>query len=173
MKLLLVDIDGTVTTTVSGETFKQHPHDVKVIEGVVEALSFYQQQDWLILGVSNQGGVAAGKKSVYDVYAEMMYTLKLLPQIQCIYFCPDFEGRILGWVNIDHADCKEIKGYKSFRKPSPGMIEYILSPYGVYELFEEILMVGDRPEDEKCAENIGINFLFAEKWLEGHKLPKT
>ncbi len=95
MKILFVDIDGTLTETISGNPFKQHPQDVKVMEGADKAVAYFHGQGWRIIGISNQGG--AGHKSLEDAIAEMKLTQELLPQLLTIYFCPDFEG-----VQLDH-----------------------------------------------------------------------
>lgn len=79
MKTIFFDIDGTLTTTISGEIFKQHPEDVKVLPGIKEAIAHYKALRWQFIGTSNQGGVAAGFKSIDDTVAEMQFTLELLP----------------------------------------------------------------------------------------------
>jgi D-glycero-D-manno-heptose 1,7-bisphosphate phosphatase len=60
VKILFVDVDGTLTETLSGHTFKQHPRDVKIIEGADRAIAHFACLEWTIIGVSNQGGVSAG-----------------------------------------------------------------------------------------------------------------
>ena len=37
---------------------------------------------------------------------------------------------------------------------------------------EDILMVGDRPEDAECAQNAGINFIDAKLWRENVGQPR-
>jgi D-glycero-D-manno-heptose 1,7-bisphosphate phosphatase len=54
------------------------------------------------------------------------------------------------------------KRYGNFRKPNPGMIRLGLEYYK--EKPEQILMVGDRSEDQECAANANINFIWAEEW---------
>ncbi|QFS49614.1 hypothetical protein [Nostoc sphaeroides] len=93
-RAVLFDIDGTLTVTVTGETFKKNPHDVAVLPGVKEGLNHYHNQvpPWILVGVSNQGGIDKGYKSIEDTVAEMKYTLELLPKLSAIYFCPDLQG---------------------------------------------------------------------------------
>lgn len=172
MKLLFCDIDGTLTETISGATFKQHPNDVKVIEGAREAIAYFQSQGWTIVGISNQGGCSAinpatGKphKSIEDAVNEMQFTLSLLPQIECILLCPDFEGNQLVYVDEEKHIELSRTFEDSYRKPGIGMIQYIrlnIAPLG--DKVEECIMVGDRPEDQQCAANAGIKFIAADIW---------
>ncbi|MBW4675910.1 MAG: HAD-IIIA family hydrolase [Desmonostoc geniculatum HA4340-LM1] len=174
MKILFVDIDGTLTETVSGHTFKQHSQDVKVMEGADKAVAHFHRQGWTVIGISNQGGCSAidpetGKprKSIEDAIAEMQFTMKLLPEIISIYFCPDFEGcecwRVLQ-LSASEIGKEKPQFIGTYRKPSPGMILHNLESIEV----EECWMVGDRPEDEQCAVNAGagINFCPANVWRD-------
>ncbi|MBD1932548.1 MULTISPECIES: hypothetical protein [Cyanophyceae] len=43
--------------------------------------------------MTNQAGVASGKKSLQSCIKEQQYTLELLPEIEEIYFSPDFDGK--------------------------------------------------------------------------------
>ncbi len=78
-KILFVDIDGTLTETISGHAFKQHPQDVKVIEGVQSAIAYFISKGWMVIGVSNQGGIAKGFKTLAATVDEMIFTLSLIP----------------------------------------------------------------------------------------------
>jgi len=86
-KILFLDLDGTVRETKSGATFINKPDDQKLIEGVQETISNYD--GWRIIGITNQGGVATGFKSLKSCLLEQAQTLQLLPRMERIYFCPD------------------------------------------------------------------------------------
>jgi D-glycero-D-manno-heptose 1,7-bisphosphate phosphatase len=88
----MVDMDGTIREPLSGRQYFQHPKDQSQIEGAVSALRAYKD-DWLIIGITNQGGVEAGYKSLQDCIKEQQYTLQLFPELKEIYFCPDFAGK--------------------------------------------------------------------------------
>ncbi|MEM6432282.1 MAG: HAD-IIIA family hydrolase [Cyanobacteria bacterium P01_D01_bin.115] len=174
MKLLLLDKDGTLTTPKSGAKFVQHPEDQELLPGVIEAIRHYDDTGWNLAIASNQGGVAAGHKTLEDAALEMRYCISLLRDggIQAIeinaYFCPDFEGMKCGVVKTgcypfrfrdDHLKVD------SYRKPNAGMIQaaiYDLAPF--FSELEEALFVGDRPEDEEAASNAGVQFMWAEAW---------
>jgi D-glycero-D-manno-heptose 1,7-bisphosphate phosphatase len=131
-KILFCDVDGTLTGTLSGATFKSHPRDVLVLPGVENALAHYAKEGYLIVGISNEGGVGAGHKKLEAAFEEKQYTCLLLPPWEAIYFCPDFAGQVL-YRAARHTAIEfkvESGKYSSFRKPGAGMIEYCLSLYG-------------------------------------------
>ncbi|MEY3302861.1 MAG: hypothetical protein RLZZ139_1234 [Cyanobacteriota bacterium] len=164
-KILFLDLDGTVRRTKSGATFINDPYDQELIPGTKEAIARYQ--GWKIVGVTNQGGVKAGFKSLENCFEEQRQTLKLLPEMSLLLFCTN-DGSS-GWrlsqrgLQMDGLAIPcNAKRYGNFRKPNPGMIRLGLEYYK--EKPEQILMVGDRSEDQECAANANINFIWAEEW---------
>lgn len=170
MKLLLIDKDGTLVHATHG-TFVDAPWHQAPIAGVSAKLDRYVAQGWKIAIISNQGGIAAGHKTLESAFLEFRFALELFPQVSEAYFCPDFEGRdcwrvwgdckgehrILygnGWTSI---------GYKlaPFRKPDPGMLQLASDVHAP----EQTLYVGDRPEDEGAASAANIEFLWAHDFL--------
>lgn len=167
MKVLLLDLDGTIRETISGKKFINDPNDQKAMPGAIEGIHSFANRGWLILGLTNQGGVMAGYKSLDDCIQEQKITLGIFPHMEKILFCPD-NGKKLGIVRRD-VDVKflnqeEAEIQSGFRKPSPGMIEYLLKEYSLD--LKETWMVGDRPEDEEAASKAKINFCFAEVWRQ-------
>ena len=64
-KILFCDVDGTLTGTVSGATFKSNPRrDLLVLLGVENALAHYAKEGYLMVGIRNEGGVGAGHKKL-------------------------------------------------------------------------------------------------------------
>ncbi|WP_445634621.1 D,D-heptose 1,7-bisphosphate phosphatase [Nostoc sp. DSM 114161] len=177
VKILFLDIDGTATETISGHTFKQHPQDVKVMEGADKAVSHYHNQGWTVIGVSNQGGCSAidpatGKprKSIEDAIAEMQFTLELFPKLELILFCPDFDGeRLISVGRGIWSESRQLEGVTdSYRKPGIGMIQYVRNGYcEISDKIEDCYFVGDRPQDdEQCAINARIDFCPANVWRD-------
>lgn len=171
--ILILDMDGTVRIKRGGTPgdikagLIQSPDDQEIIPGAAKAIESYVKEGWLIVGCSNQGGVAAGKKTLESCFKEQRHTLKVVPQLHKIYFCPDYEGKQLGIVMRGHHHLMEVEkddpyfGFlQSFRKPEPGMIQYIKTSHEC----DRLLFVGDRPEDEQAAEKAGIDFQWAKDW---------
>ncbi len=125
------------------------------------------------IGINSQYGVAIRKKTLEQVIAEQKITMQLLPELHEIYFCPDFEGlecyqlgrikdSICCWqmnsVGISNRWCGQ------YRKPSSGMIEMAINEILLPVDRQECLFVGDRLQDQSCAEAANIPFMWAEKW---------
>jgi D-glycero-D-manno-heptose 1,7-bisphosphate phosphatase len=172
-KLLLVDCDGTIREPLSRNKFIQHPRDQKIIAGVREAIAYFHAQGYTIIGISNQGGVAMGYKSLEDTIAEQLYTLELLPRLVSIYFCPDMEGKHC-WLVSREIDAKPIhtawaaRWAGTFRKPQPGMIYAAILNHCGENQPEECLYVGDRNEDFEAAAAVGVRFMWADSWRDGN-----
>ena len=49
-------MDGTLREPLSGQQYFQHPKDQRIIEGAQVAIGAYKD-DWIIAGITNQGGV--------------------------------------------------------------------------------------------------------------------
>jgi len=157
MQILFLDLDGTVRRSKSGQTFINDPQDQEIIPGVFEAID---RHVWLIIvGITNQGGVAAGKKSLENCIEEQQEFLRMFPYMDSIYFCPDFEGKVCYQVKLDcFRDCSIEGG--DFRKPGAGMIQLAIKHLKP----DQSLFVGDRPEDELAASRAGIPFIWADAW---------
>lgn len=177
-KILFCDLDGTLRTTLSSETFAKHPRDYKIVPETIEKLDKAINNGWVIHGIANQGGVAAGHKSLKKCVHEMYYTMDLIPHLTSILFCPDFAGQrclevsrnIYHIKNLQVVDREFPQLIETFRKPKPGMLEAILRRNNMKQPFDfdECYMVGDRPEDEAAAKAIGIPFMWAKDWINSN-----
>ncbi len=159
--LLLVDMDGTVREPRSDNKFIEHPGDQKIIPGAEGAIAYFATEGWKIVAVTNQAGVAAVKKSLTSCVKEQQQTMILLPEIEEVYFCPDFAGKKCFCVTP-----KEVRDYNkhqlsgTFRKPNPGMLLLVMEIHNA----GKILFVGDRIEDKQAAQSAKIKFQQAENW---------
>jgi D-glycero-D-manno-heptose 1,7-bisphosphate phosphatase len=178
MKLIIFDKDGTLVHPESGKTFVDNPTDQVLFPGVKEKIKKLVESGTTAVIASNQGGVAAGHKSITDAIAEMQYCLGLLDGlIDTGLFCPDFEGKTAYAVGLKDPNHPRLENYCSFqgcdfRKPGAGMLDFAMSQYTEIrkiKSFEphQCLMIGDRAEDAEAADAAGIDFLDAEKWRKG------
>lgn len=163
-KIIFFDLDGTLRQTKSGKTFINEPDDQQPIQGAKEALSYYQSKGFTCIGITNQGGVAAGHKSLQDAIEEQRITLKLFPELAQIYFCPNYGGESCYQLS-QNGQIREFKapqpeGYidVSCRKPGHGML--IIAARPLADL-SDCWMIGDRPEDQACAADAGAKFIWA------------
>jgi D-glycero-D-manno-heptose 1,7-bisphosphate phosphatase len=112
-----------------------------------------------IIGVSNQGGIALGIVEERRVQAAMMETHRQAGELfDKIAYCKH------------HPDATHPEMARCWcRKPKAGLlIESSLDlaerrPGEIYPPYMG-LMVGDRPEDEACAEAAGLDFQWAADW---------
>lgn len=167
MSLLMVDLDGTLREPLSGKFQIQHPQDQHIIAGAEAALWAYSDRG-LIVGITNQMEVAAGYRSLQECLQEQQYTLQLVPALQEIYVCPDFEGRKCLRVTRDGVyNHSQTKWFRQYRKPHPGLLMLAMVRHN--QLPEDCLYVGDRPEDQEAAERAGISFQWAWSWIARHQ----
>ena len=155
---LFLDLDGTIRYGKSG-TFIKDVHDIALYDGIPELVWKYRNEGYLIIGISNQGGVAHGFKTHQEIDAEMERTILLFDKnpFHDIKWClhhPD--GNVEPY-------CHESR----FRKPDIGMIceaEVDCFNAGFIIDYSKSIFVGDRPEDKECAKRAGIQFMDAEEF---------
>lgn len=174
---LLLDLDGSVRESTDGK-FIQTPTVQRIMAGVHEAIAHHKRQGYTIIGITNQGGCDTinrdtGKplKSLEDAIAEQHYTLALIPQLECIYFCPDMKGFVCYQVTrnkvtivSDHStnNGESSEDKLKFRKPGAGIIFKASIDFALD--LTKSWMIGDRDEDEKAAKAAGVNFMWADIW---------
>ena len=178
MKVLFLDLDGTLRLSTSGGIFIDKPENQKIIDGVEEAIARYKN-DWLIMGITNQAGVINQHKTLENCIKEQQLTMRLIPQIYKIYACPDWGDTMLiidrlYWSIFDGKlkDRRDITDnqlipsslqydYDSFRKPGIGMVQYFIN---IHSPISKAIFVGDMESDQQCANKANIEFIWAEDW---------
>lgn len=178
MKLLILDKDGTLVRPKSGHKFVQKPWDQIPLDGAQEKVQKYVKDGWYIAVASNQGGIAAGHKTVEATVMEFEFLFELFPEISDAYFCPDFEGEKCYWFcGGKNPECIlytpedfEVWNpfYANFRKPGAGMLILAMSGHLPSSIpsSDKCLYVGDREEDEQAARAAKIPFMWAHDWLK-------
>lgn len=140
--VLFADLDGTLINTIFGKDFPIGCYDMSFKWEVLDAIK--QCKPEVVVIVSNQGGIEAG------------------------FVNPDFFHNKIMWVSsviAEYCKCDCLLDYCStndknniFRKPNPGMVnKFIEQECDVNENFMAV-MIGDRDEDRKCAENANIKY---------------
>lgn len=172
-KLLLLDKDGTLIFPKSGAKFVGDPWDQSPFPKVFDVLKKYADDGWQMAIISNQGGVAVGHKTLEGCILEMKFCLQLFPEIIEAYFCPSLEGnecwRVWGECDDKHRILYEANSFEvtnleiagKFRKPNPEMLTFATNFYNL----EEVLYVGDRPEDGEAAFTANISFKWATQFF--------
>ena len=147
-KALLLDVDGTLRQTRSGEIYPTDPDDIEVLPGRRERLQQWLDDGWQLFFVSNQSGVASGKLSAEQAEACFERTIELLglPVTDAAY-CPH---------PAFPANC-------FCRKPMPGMGIALARKHGLDPT--QWVMVGDMPSDQAFAEAIGATYHDAHRFF--------
>lgn len=161
---LCLDLDGTVRYSTSGE-FIEKPSDIALFDGVEEVIWTYRDLGYLILGITNQGGVAWGHKTPTDEAVELktMFDLFERNPFHMVKSCYHMErGKVFPF-NVRSL----------LRKPDIGMLalcEYEAYQNGYAIDWNMSIFVGDRLEDQLCASNAGVIFRWAWEFF-GREIP--
>ena len=103
-------------------------------------LARYLESGYLLLGISNQSGVAAGTLTEEQAIACFDRTVELLGVPIDVRFCPHPSGAVTCWC----------------RKPMPGMAVQLIEEYDLDPA--QCVMVGDMETDRECAAAAGLRY---------------
>lgn len=147
-KAIILDYDGTLRRTASGEFYPCHPDDVVALPGRTEVLQRYVDAGYLLLGVSNQSGVSRKKLTAKAARACLDRTNALIGHAIEAEFCPHPPGR------TPSCYC---------RKPFPGIAVLFIEKHGLDP--SQCIMVGDLPSDRGFAKAAGFEFVEAYEFF--------
>lgn len=140
-KAVFLDRDGTLNSD-KGHYYIFRPEDFVLNEGVVEGLKLLQENGYLLIVITNQGGIAKGKYTPQDVEAVHNKMQDMLRQegieLTAVYYCPHHES-------VAACEC---------RKPSPYMIQQAISEYNLEAAV--CYMIGDSERDIAAAKAAGV-----------------
>jgi len=151
---LCLDLDGTVRKSKTGG-FIASPEDIELIEGMEEQIWAYKDRGFLIIAVTNQGGVAHGHKSTIQVQAEHQASYALFKRNPfdftfTSYAMPDGKAHPFNYRSL-------------LRKPYYGGLAYlevVLFHREIIVDWDRSVFVGDREEDQQCAQAAGLKFIW-------------
>lgn len=151
-RALILDYDGTLRVTKSGKVYPSDPNDVIVMDGRKELLHRKQAEGFMLLGASNQSGIA--KKPGDEKYVSEADAIR----------CFQETNRQLG-LDIPVLYAPEAAGVpKSYwRKPCPGMGVILIEKHKLDPA--KCIMVGDRWEDKGFAERCGFQYCDANDFF--------
>jgi histidinol-phosphate phosphatase family protein len=147
-KGLLLDVDGTLRKTRSGEIFPRSAEDVELLPGRREQLQRFVDEGYKLFFVSNQSGVASGTLTAADAEAAFARTIELLGlPIAEVAFCPHPAFPV-------GCFC---------RKPLPGLGVALMQRHGLAR--EHMIMVGDMDSDRDFARALGVRYFDAGEFF--------
>jgi HAD superfamily hydrolase (TIGR01662 family) len=140
-KAVIFDFDGTLRTHEGMEKYPIDPKEVRAIKGHAPRVKEYAAKGYLLLGASNQSGVAKGTLTAAMAEACFDETLKQMGlTFKEVRYCPH---------KVPPISCY-------CRKPGPGMgveliVKYKLDP-------RQCIYVGDLGTDKSFAQRCGFQF---------------
>lgn len=146
---LLLDVDGTLRVTLSGEIYPRSAGDVSLIPGRTELLRRWVDAGYKLFLISNQSGIASGKVSEENVREAFDRTIELLDvPIEEVCFCPHRAFPVVCFC----------------RKPMPGMAVYLMRKHKLDPA--KTFMVGDMDSDRRFAEGLSIAYYDAAEFFD-------
>jgi histidinol-phosphate phosphatase family protein len=133
---VFLDRDGTL---IHDADYCSDPKQVRVFEGVSEALRRLKRRGYKIIVITNQSGIGRGFFTVEQYRAVEAEVLQRVGPdlIDATYFCPDVPGQ--------PSKC---------RKPAPGMILDAARDHHID--LARSFFVGDKEIDAECGRNAGL-----------------
>ncbi|MGI9015080.1 MAG: D-glycero-alpha-D-manno-heptose-1,7-bisphosphate 7-phosphatase [Phycisphaerales bacterium] len=147
MKAVFLDRDGTLIVN-DGDL--GDPDQVVLCEGVADALAQLRQVGWVLIVVTNQGGVARGRYTEKEVDMVHQRLAEMIDQesgmstvIDRFYYCPYHPQGTVAEYRREHP----------WRKPQPGMLLQAARDLGLN--LRECWMIGDQSRDIVAAHRAG------------------
>ncbi len=154
-KLIIFDVDSTLTVMKSGATFRKTAQDWQWIPGRLAKLHELKQAGVRMAIATNQGGVAFGYFEVADILRELQAMARIagIPK-GGLYIC----------YTHPKASREHFRAVDNRRKPGPGMLLEAMRDFEASP--EETLMVGDLSDDEVAANAAGCHFAWAGEFFK-------
>jgi D-glycero-D-manno-heptose 1,7-bisphosphate phosphatase len=140
-KAIFLDRDGVINREIGDYTYKQE--DFAFNEGLFEALNILQKNDYLLIVITNQGGIAKGIYSHQDFKLLTQSMIETLSEnnidITDVYYCPHHS-------DIEKCLC---------RKPNTLMLEKAIAKYKID--IKKSYFIGDSKRDIEAGDKLGLN----------------
>ncbi len=147
-KAVFLDRDGVINSD-EGHYYVFRPEDFVLTPRLGECLKVLQDEGYLLIVISNQGGVARGEYEVQDVEVLNTFLQEKLQeygvQITEFYICPH---------HPEYGKCL-------CRKPQPLMVQKALARFDINPA--QSYFIGDRDSDIKTATAAGVKGILVER----------
>jgi len=146
-KAIFLDRDGVINSN-ADHYYVYKSADFNLNQGVIETLKSFLKKSYLLIIISNQGGVSKGKYTKADIDRLNDYIIELFVksdiEILESYYCPHHS-------DIEKCIC---------RKPDSAMIEKAVARFKINK--KESYIIGDSDRDIQAAEKAGIKGIKVE-----------
>jgi D-glycero-D-manno-heptose 1,7-bisphosphate phosphatase len=148
-RAVFIDRDGTISEEVG---YVNHPSRFRVFPYAADAVKLLNNNDWLVVVITNQAGVARGYFSedvILAVHDQLKSELAADgAKLDAIYYCAHHPTVGEPPYRLE-CDC---------RKPKPGLIHRAAKDFSID--LDQSWMVGDRYSDIALAHNAGLKSAF-------------
>ena len=146
-KAIFLDRDGTINNNCD-HYYVWRREELLLNPGVTEALAELKSRGYLLIVITNQGGISKGEFSATDVDALNVHLSSMLEKqgvsLDEIYYCPHHSM-------VESCLC---------RKPQPLMIEKALARFGIDPASS--WMIGDQERDVEAGKAAGLRTILIE-----------
>ncbi len=146
-KAVFLDRDGVINSN-QGRYYIWEKEELEINPGVTSTLRVLKERGFMLIVITNQGGVSRGQYSSEDVDALHRHLNSLLGRegaaVDEFYYCPH---------HSDHEKCL-------CRKPLPLMIQKAMARYGIDP--SQSWMIGDSKRDVEAGEAAGLKSILVE-----------
>lgn len=143
-KAIFLDKDGTLVRDVP---YNVSPEKIVLSREMIEGLKLFRENDFLLIVVSNQSGIARGYFSEQELYLAIRHTQYLLENegvdLGGFYYCPHHPDGKVSKYSMD-CDC---------RKPTPGMLLEAAKDHNID--LSQSWMIGDILNDVEAGKLAG------------------
>ena len=155
IRAVFIDKDGTLIKDVP---YNIDPSFIVFEDGAADALKILKKNNFLLIVVSNQPGIAKGFFSIRDmenVYTAIQQKLSQCNvQLDAFYYCPHFEEGAVQQFVMD-CDC---------RKPKPGLLLTAAKDFDID--LQQSWMVGDILDDIEAGNAAGCKTILLDNGNE-------
>jgi D-glycero-D-manno-heptose 1,7-bisphosphate phosphatase len=145
-KAVFLDRDGVINREQS--RYVTHLEDFIINDGVVEALKIFSDKNYLLIVISNQGGISKGictKEQVDYLHLHLQRVMKIKGiEISEVYYCPHHP-------DVTNCIC---------RKPDSQMLEKAMARFNIDA--SKSYFIGDADRDMEAGKNAGITTIKVE-----------
>ena len=141
-KAIFLDRDGVLLND-AGQYYIYKTDDIIINNGVIDALKRFTDMGFLLIVISNQGGIAKQiytKEDVENIHSELKKQFEIEGiNITEYYYCPH------------HSDVEKCL----CRKPEPLLIEKALARFNIDP--DKSFMIGDNKRDIDAGKKVGLS----------------
>lgn len=140
-KALILDYDGTLRESTGPQKYPSKPDEIQMLPGRAEVIKAYEEDGYILLGASNQSGIARGsvtREAVVGVFEETNKRLGLKIDYN---FCPHPSNPVICYC----------------RKPQCGLGALFIEKYKLNP--SKCIMVGDMTSDHTFAERCKFGYV--------------